>query len=796
MHSSPPVGLPPLSPFPVSAAADPETETNVGRLAATIERLRGEVLQAQSAAEGRALVELAKGVLIERLRCSVTSAAQQLASLAEQAGMTQLELAADIINQAAQDRISEVARAFLASAHSDEPAREAADIAVRLRSAESGVLQATDAQAVVDSLLEHALTPLGATAVAVWEAGADASLTLAGYAGFTAEEAKRWRYVPPGVETPARRALVRRESIWLPDLSALGLPSIGRRETPGGRVTVPAGTGGRIFAVLEVGWPDPLPPQPPQIRKQIEALAELCAYSLDVPDEPASAPEPEALSELIDLAGTLPDAALILSPCLDGDGRLGDFRIQHANARFVDPTGRPRNMVVGALLLEAYPLAAEDGGLWEKIERVHATGEPFRADKMTLTAMVDQVSLSSVADVSITRHRGNVLLIWRLQDEAAQLANLLQHAQRLGRIGGFEENLTTGQIIWNSQLYALYGMGEGEPPIPLDRLAGHSHPDDAAAIGHFLRTVLHHRRPASAAFRLRRPDGIARHIRVVAEPVFDADGKPSAIRGAYQDISAQHWTEVALAATRDQLAHTEQQAAERNRLALQLQQAIMPPSREPMEAFDLQIAVRYRPAEQEHLVGGDWYDAVVLPSKQILLSVGDVAGHGIDGATGMVVLRNASRGLAATGAGPAQLMAWLNLVAHHLTDQVTATAVLGLYDPQTRILRWARAGHLPPVLVRNGRAAELDLIGGTLLGAVSDSSYEEGQVQLASDDILLMYTDGLIERRDRTLQHSLEQLLSTAGHPASDLERLLDHLLLHSNSDTDDDTCLVGIQLR
>ncbi|MGW0811546.1 SpoIIE family protein phosphatase [Nonomuraea sp. NPDC002799] len=790
MHNPPP-GAP-------SVPGSPErgTETNVGRLAATIERLRGEVQRAQLAVDGRALIEVAKGVLIERLRLSVTSAAQQLATLADQAGLTQLELAADIINQAAQDRISEAAHAFLVATRSEELSREAAGIAVRLRSAESAALRATDAQSVVESLLEHALTPLGATAVAVWEAGPDGSLTLVGYAGFTAEEARRWRYVPPGVETPARRALVARESVWLKDLSAVGLPSIGGRDTPGGRVAVPAGTGGRIFAVLEVGWPQSLPQQPPQVRKQIEALAELCAYTLEAPDRPAAGHDSQALPELVGLADALSDAALVLRPYLDEEGRLCDFRIQHANDPFVDPAGRPRSTVVGALLLEAYPLAAEEGGLWERVERVYATGEPFRAAKMTLSALVDQVPLSSVAAVSLTRHADCVLLIWRLQDEAAQLANLLQHAQRLGRIGGFEENTATGRILWNSQLYALYGLAEGEQPIPLERLAEHGHPDDAVAIGRFLRTVLHHRRSASTAFRLQRSDGIARHIRVVAEPVLDADGRPLSVRGAYQDISSQHWTEVALAATRDQLAHTEHQSAERNRLALQLQQAIMPPSREPMEAHNLQIAVRYRPAEQEHLVGGDWYDAVVLPTKQILLSVGDVAGHGIEGATGMVVLRNALRGLAATGAGPAQLLSWLNLVAHHLTDQVTATAILGLYDPETRILRWARAGHLPPILIRGGEAVELELIDGVMLGAVSEAGYKEAQVQLALDDVLLMYTDGLIERRDRTLQHSQEQLLRVAGQPATSLEHRLDNLLTHSHSDTDDDTCLVGIQLR
>ncbi|MFG1948480.1 SpoIIE family protein phosphatase [Nonomuraea sp. NPDC048826] len=771
-------------------------ETRVGRLAATIERLREEVRRAQRAAEGRALIEVAKGILIERLHCSVAGAAQQLAGLAEQAGASQLELAADIIDQAAQDRISEAARAFLDATRSEEPDRETADLSVRLRSAESGALRAGDVQAVAESLLEHALTPLGATAVAIWEAGSDASLTLAGCAGLTAEEARRWRYVPPGVETPARRALVDRRSVWLRSLSEAGLPSIGQRETPGGRVTVPSGTGGQIFAVLEIAWPHALPPQPPQIHKQIEALAELCAATLDTPDRPAAPCGPQAVSELVDLIDTLPDSALLLRPYLDGEGRLRDFRIQHANARFADPAGRPRHMVVGSLLLEAYPLAAADGGLWDRIERVHATGEPFHADQMAMTALVDQVPLTSVAMVGITRHRDSVLLIWRLRNEAAQLASLLQHAQRLGRIGGFEESAVTGQIVWNSQLHDLYGLEDGERPIPLERLAEHAHPDDAVAIGRFLRTVLHHRRPASTAFRLRRSDGIARHIRVVAEPDLGPDGRLLTIRGAYQDISSQHWTEVALAATRDQLVQSEQQAAERNRLALQLQQAIMPPTQGTLEVPDLDIAVRYRPAEKEHLVGGDWYDAVMLPNGEVLLSVGDVAGHGIEAATGMVVLRNALRGLAATGAGPGQLLTWLNLVAHYLTNRVTATAILGLYDPGTRVLRWARAGHLPPILIRRGEVAEPDAVGGVLLGALADASYEEGRIELAPGDVLLMYTDGLIERRDRTLDHSQGQLLRMAGRPAESLEHRLDHLLTHSHSDTDDDTCLIGIELR
>lgn len=166
----------------------------------------------------------------------------------------------------------------------------------------------------------------------------------------------------------------------------------------------------------------------------------------------------------------------------------------------------------------------------------------------------------------------------------------------------------------------------------------------------------------------------------------------------------------------------------------------------------------------------------------------------------MVALRNALRGLAATGAGPGQLLAWLNVVAHHLTENVTATAVCGLFDPGTRTLRWARAGHLPPVLLRDGRASALPLVGGLLLGAIAETEYEESELQLQADDTLLMYTDGLIERKDRSVQDSLDRLLTLAHGTAGagsgpTLEKRLDHLLTHSNADTDDDTCLIGVQL-
>ena len=130
-----------------------------------------------------------------------------------------------------------------------------------------------------------------------------------------------------------------------------------------------------------------------------------------------------------------------------------------------------------------------------------------------------------------------------------------------------------------------------------------------------------------------------------------------------------------------------------------------------------------------------------------------------------------------------------------VTASVTATAVCALYDPHTGRLRWARAGHLPPVVVSGADKAALPLTRGTLLGAWPDLRYEEAEILLQPNDILLMYTDGLVERRDTAWHISVDHLIATVPTPAESLGALLDALLTYSRSDTDDDTCLIGVQI-
>jgi serine phosphatase RsbU (regulator of sigma subunit) len=256
-------------------------------------------------------------------------------------------------------------------------------------------------------------------------------------------------------------------------------------------------------------------------------------------------------------------------------------------------------------------------------------------------------------------------------------------------------------------------------------------------------------------------------------------------------------TQVALAEARDLLAASEQRAAEAHELALQLQRAIMPTGvRLVAAAGVVDISVRCRPAKPTALAAGDWYDALQLPGGDLLFVVGDIAGHGVEAVAGMVAARGALCGLAVTGADPDELLGKLNYAACVFGEGVTGTVICGRYSPRTRVLRWARAGHLPPVLVRGETATVQPMPEGMLLGVEPDSKYEQFLLQLRSGDTLLFCTDGLIERRAASITDGLAEFAAAAVPAEPDLDAHVARILAGVASDTGDDACLLAVRIR
>ncbi len=229
-------------------------------------------------------------------------------------------------------------------------------------------------------------------------------------------------------------------------------------------------------------------------------------------------------------------------------------------------------------------------------------------------------------------------------------------------------------------------------------------------------------------------------------------------------------------------------------VTLELQRAILPLHEAPFDLPGLRAVVRYLPASADSRVGGDWYITAEMPGGKVLLAIGDVAGHGLDAAAGMARLRGALAGLAITGAPPERLVGWLNDLVHHVAPEHTASVMAGYFDPASRDLTWAQAGHPPPLLVRGSCARPLGQPAGILLGA-GRGGYAAMTVRLEPADIVLLYSDGLVERRSRSLDEGLS-MLARAAAGRSDPEQLIGSVLdALSSTDSEDDTCLVALRV-
>ena len=220
---------------------------------------------------------------------------------------------------------------------------------------------------------------------------------------------------------------------------------------------------------------------------------------------------------------------------------------------------------------------------------------------------------------------------------------------------------------------------------------------------------------------------------------------------------------VNLAATLAELAG---QALERARLyeaehaaAHQLQQALMP--RLPAELPGVAIGTCYRPAEQGRDVGGDWYDVFELPGGKIGCAAGDVVGHDLAAAAAMGRLQLLLRYTAGRGARPAAVLAALDAASPALTGTDFATVAYAEYDPLAGTLRYACAGHPPPLLVSGAESQFLEDGRSGVLGFGGPRS--EAVVKALPGTRLVLYTDGLVERRTQLIDLGLERLAQVAA---------------------------------
>ncbi|WP_079249090.1 SpoIIE family protein phosphatase [Streptomyces sp. IMTB 2501] len=223
--------------------------------------------------------------------------------------------------------------------------------------------------------------------------------------------------------------------------------------------------------------------------------------------------------------------------------------------------------------------------------------------------------------------------------------------------------------------------------------------------------------------------------------------------------------------------------------ALTLQRSLLPDH--SAHHTGLELASRYQPAQATSEVGGDWYDVIPLADDKTALVVGDVMGNGIDAAATMGRLRTATCAYADVDLAPGAVLQHLDKITCDLEHYIV-TCLYAVYDPRTGQCSIANAGHMPPALARPGLPPRLlDLPAGAPLG-VGGVGFETTTVTLCPGDLLVLYTDGLVETRQHAIDDRLNALLDLLGEPHRPLEETCDVLLYGlRNPDDHDDVALL-----
>lgn len=207
----------------------------------------------------------------------------------------------------------------------------------------------------------------------------------------------------------------------------------------------------------------------------------------------------------------------------------------------------------------------------------------------------------------------------------------------------------------------------------------------------------------------------------------------------------------------------------------------------------VEFAARYVPAESRK-IGGDWYDAFTLPSGELWLVTGDVAGHGLNAAVVMGRVKSALRAYALVSDGPAQVLELTDRKVQHFEIGTMVTAVCATSRPPYDEFTVCSAGHLPPVLAVPGRESELvEVPVGPPLGAVKRIKRGSTMVMVPTGGVLLLYTDGLIERREEDLDQGLGRLCAAVhpGHPETVCRSVMHSLV---DDTVADDIALLAIR--
>ena len=390
--------------------------------------------------------------------------------------------------------------------------------------------------------------------------------------------------------------------------------------------------------------------------------------------------------------------------------------------------------------------------------------------------LFDHVRFTGASDSSrLLAIASSVIVVWALVAEFARLLTRVTSLDRFMMMAQYASNIVylldpDGSCIYVNERWAEV---TGRPVEEAIGTGWHAvvHPDDLAAGLRDRVAGIASGKRYEHQVRYRSADGTYRWYLATGTPTFDSDGKLDGWYGMSTDIDPQR-------RAHDQLAELYRRERQ---IAQTLQTVFIPPFLPQVPGVHFEGV--YRPALRETELGGDWYDAFALVDGRIALSIGDVTGHGIDAAIAMVRLRETLRAVTSlVDNDPGVILQTADRAFVGTHPDVIATAVFALYDPLTRRMAYASAGHPPPVLVRGGVASFVRCDAGLPLGVQADSTFVSEEIGLELGDVLVLYTDGLIEA-DRDLFAGERRFSDVLARHPHDADRVVTETLDGAQND-------------
>jgi len=361
----------------------------------------------------------------------------------------------------------------------------------------------------------------------------------------------------------------------------------------------------------------------------------------------------------------------------------------------------------------------------------------------------------------------------------------LRLALEAGAMGTWAWDVASAKVTWDTAMEARYGLAPGTFPGTFDAFLRLVHPNDVDAARRRIESALRAGEDLRYEHRVVWPNGEVHWLEGRGRVVHDADGTPVAMVGIGMDIDQRKASEAAIAeAVRLRTEHA--------RSAIQVLQETLVPADFP-DVRGYRLAGRYMAAESEHNIGGDWYDAFAVDERRVLVSVGDVSGHGVLAARTMAKMRHAARAFACEDPDPASVVTRLDNFFRHLRrgDEIV-TVLVGLLDTERHTLELFSAGHVPPLVLRDDSSAFLDLDVRPPLGVVPERAARTSEVALGVGTTVLLYTDGLVERRGEPLDDGMERLARSARAALSDdVVTTRDAVIASCIGSREDDLCLL-----